>query len=403
MAVIFLRSTKGSPLTIAEADANINNLNTELGGKLDITSYTATDVLAKILSVDGAGSGLDADRVQGKNIASTNTNNTLVLRDSSGNFAATTVTANLVGNVTGNITGNGIGTWTGTATNVSGVVTVEHGGTGVTTVDAIKTLLSIGNMASQNSASVNITGGNITGINPIDVSSGGTGASSATIARINLGLNIGTDIQGFAPILSSISALSNNGVVVKTGSGTSTTAALVAGTNINITNSDFTGGNPTISLISSPALTGTPTAPTAAAGNNTTQIATTAFVKSAVDTGDAAQQVYTDNKFNSVVGLAKAWVVFNGSDGSILASNNVNSVTSNGAGQYTINIASGTFSNANFVAFGMCGGGGTTAGRFMTFVNSSATALVVYTLTAAFSGGTVAGVNNGVVRVAMFN
>lgn len=37
----------------------------------------------------------------------------------------------------------------------------------------------------------------------------------------------------------------------------------------------------------SPALTGTPTAPTATAGTNTTQIATTAFVKSAVDTAIA--------------------------------------------------------------------------------------------------------------------
>lgn len=36
--------------------------------------------------------------------------------------------------------------------------------------------------------------------------------------------------------------------------------------------------------LASPALTGTPTAPTAAAGTNSTQIATTAFVKSAVDT-----------------------------------------------------------------------------------------------------------------------
>lgn len=35
--------------------------------------------------------------------------------------------------------------------------------------------------------------------------------------------------------------------------------------------------------LASPALTGTPTAPTAAAGTNTTQIATTAFVKNAVD------------------------------------------------------------------------------------------------------------------------
>lgn len=35
--------------------------------------------------------------------------------------------------------------------------------------------------------------------------------------------------------------------------------------------------------LNSPALTGTPTAPTAAAGTNTTQIATTAFVKNAID------------------------------------------------------------------------------------------------------------------------
>lgn len=39
--------------------------------------------------------------------------------------------------------------------------------------------------------------------------------------------------------------------------------------------------------ISSPSFTGTPTAPTAAAGTNTTQIATTAFVMNAMQTGDA--------------------------------------------------------------------------------------------------------------------
>ena len=39
----------------------------------------------------------------------------------------------------------------------------------------------------------------------------------------------------------------------------------------------------TYAPLASPSLTGTPTAPTAAAGTNTTQIATTAFVKAAVD------------------------------------------------------------------------------------------------------------------------
>lgn len=59
----------------------------------------------------------------------------------------------------------------------------------------------------------------------------------------------------------------------------------------------------------SPALTGTPTAPTAAAGTNTTQIATTAFVKNAVDSkthyvanlqaGTAANYI-TEPEFKSV-------------------------------------------------------------------------------------------------------
>jgi hypothetical protein len=404
MADIVLRSVKGSPLTIAEADANINNLNSELGSKLNITSYTPVDVLAKLLTVDGLNSGLDADRIQNKNIASINTPNTVVLRDSSGNFSAGTVTANsFVGNITGNIVGNGTGNWTGTATNISGVVSVANGGTGATSVNDIKTLLSLGNLSTQNSSSVNITGGTITGINPIAVSAGGTGANNNTSARVNLGLNIGSDVQGFAAILSSISALTNNGVVVRTGSGTSSTASLVAGNNISITNADFTTGNPTISLTSNPALTGTPTAPTAASGNNTTQIATTAFVKTAVDTGDTTQQTYTDNKFNTVVGLAKAWVIFDGSTSTILSSSNVSSVTSNGAGQYTINITNGTFSTANYIAFGLCGGGGTNNGKFCTFVNASSTSLVVYTLAPAFNGGTSASVNNGVVRIAMFN
>lgn len=39
---------------------------------------------------------------------------------------------------------------------------------------------------------------------------------------------------------------------------------------------------------SSPTFSGTPAAPTAAAGNNTTQLATTAFVKTAVDTATGA-------------------------------------------------------------------------------------------------------------------
>jgi hypothetical protein len=54
-----------------------NYLQTQLGTKLNSSSYTAADVLTKIKTVDGAGSGLDADLLDGK--ASTDfTSNTYV-------------------------------------------------------------------------------------------------------------------------------------------------------------------------------------------------------------------------------------------------------------------------------------------------------------------------------------
>jgi hypothetical protein len=49
--------------------ANVDGLQTALDSKLDSSSYTAADVLAKLLTVDGAGSGLDADTLDGLNSA----------------------------------------------------------------------------------------------------------------------------------------------------------------------------------------------------------------------------------------------------------------------------------------------------------------------------------------------
>lgn len=94
MATIVLRSVKGSPLTNTEVDNNFTNLNND---KLESSSYTAADVLTKIKTVDGAGSGLDADTLDGLNSASANTASTIVARDASGNFAAGTITATLSG------------------------------------------------------------------------------------------------------------------------------------------------------------------------------------------------------------------------------------------------------------------------------------------------------------------
>lgn len=88
--------------------------------------------------------------------------------------------------------------------------------------------------------------------------------------------------------------------------------------------------------LASPTFTGTPAAPTAAPGTNTTQIATTAFVQTALASG-----------------LALARVTFNGTGSvSVLSSSNVSSITDNGAGDYTINFTS-TLSSANYTPAGM--------------------------------------------------
>jgi hypothetical protein len=85
--------------------------------------------------------------------------------------------------------------------------------------------------------------------------------------------------------------------------------------------------------LASPALTGTPTAPTATGGTNTTQIATTAFVTAAIPTNNV-----------------KAWVNFNGTGTvAIRASLNVSSITDNGAGRYRINFTT-AMSDANYAA-----------------------------------------------------
>jgi hypothetical protein len=254
MAVIVLRSVKGSPLTIAEADANFTNLNTEVGTKLDAATYTAADVLTKLLTVDGSGSGIDADLLDGRNSSTSNTVNTVVHRDSSGNFSAGTITATLVGNVTGNLTGNVTGTVSGNATNVDGTVAINNGGTGATTAANARTNLGLGTMATQASNSVSITGGSIAGITDLAIADGGTGASTVAQARTNLGLVIGSDVQPFSNQLTALTSLATNGIVIKSGTGTATTRSIAAGNSITISNADGISGNPTIALSSSPVV-----------------------------------------------------------------------------------------------------------------------------------------------------
>ena len=50
---------------LADNDNAIAALTTQIGTKLNASNYTAADILAKLKTVDGAGSGLDADKLDG--------------------------------------------------------------------------------------------------------------------------------------------------------------------------------------------------------------------------------------------------------------------------------------------------------------------------------------------------
>lgn len=98
MATLTLRATVGRALTNDEIDENFVNLNSDIALRLLSTSYTAADVLTKVKTVDGSGSGLDADLLDGHNSDTTAASNTIALRDSSGNLYAN----QFIGAVTGN-------------------------------------------------------------------------------------------------------------------------------------------------------------------------------------------------------------------------------------------------------------------------------------------------------------
>ena len=79
--------------------------------------------------------------------------------------------------------------------------------------------------------------------------------------------------------------IQNSGVTIDDSNHLTATKLITSGgTSSQFVKGDGTLDSASYAPLASPALTGTPTAPTAASGTNTTQIATTAFVKSAIDT-----------------------------------------------------------------------------------------------------------------------
>jgi hypothetical protein len=158
--------------------------------------------------------------------------------------------------VTGSTNLNGITTWTqgdwaifnGTAwekVDNTDLVTSVAGRTGAITLTTAD-IGGLGTIATQASSSVSITGGSITGITDLAVADGGTGASTASDARTNLGLVIGTDVlspSGSAASLTSFPTFNQNttgtasnvtGTVAVLNGGTGATTTSGARTNLGL-------------------------------------------------------------------------------------------------------------------------------------------------------------------------
>ena len=88
---------------------------------------------------------------------------------------------------------------------------------------------------------------------------------------------------------------------------------------VTITATDVGLGNVTneskATMFTSPALTGTPTAPTATAGTNTTQIATTAFVIANSNASASAIPSGGIIMWSSIVAIPAGWYLCNGQNG----------------------------------------------------------------------------------------
>jgi hypothetical protein len=79
----------------------------------------------------------------------------------------------------------------------SATVPVSGGGTGASSASSARSNLGLGTISTQDANNVNIDGGSIIGITDLAIADGGTGASTESAARTNLGLEIGTDVQAF--------------------------------------------------------------------------------------------------------------------------------------------------------------------------------------------------------------
>jgi hypothetical protein len=117
------------------------------------------------------------------------------------------------------------------ATGVTGTLPIANGGTGATTNTQARTNLGLGTIATQAANNVAITGGSITGITDLAVADGGTGASDAAGARTSLNVpsRTGADASGTWSISITGNAATATSAISATSATTATSLSTASG------------------------------------------------------------------------------------------------------------------------------------------------------------------------------
>lgn len=193
-------------------------VKSKLDLKLNISDYTASDVLTKLKTVAGVGSGLDADKLQGAVPDTANTPSTIVKRDASGNI--------IVNNVTGSLTGNAAtasklnSSKTITLTGVIGGAVAFDGSSNVT----INTTLTGNGIA----LGTDTTGNYVAGVTPgAGITITGTAGEGWSPTIVNSAPNVTTDIS-VTHNANTVVVVSSDGTDGTINAATTTTAGVMS-------------------------------------------------------------------------------------------------------------------------------------------------------------------------------